>query len=191
MLLPLLQQGETRETGAIDGESPRAPPRSRFLPPQLFKTREFLSKHLEKKHGTFKEHDLASEKDEYLKVMYEKGLPRRLPKVCVKVPGGEVEVKVKGTFEEPEVKDVWEEIRREREVRERQEAERYQQQYAPGGGGPLNRLDGSREVTTFIDVDDMKDESKEVVVDEEKLKRALEGDGGSGKKKKKRRRMVD
>ena len=90
--------------------------------------------------------------DEYIKVMYEKSLPRRLPKVCVKVPGGEVEVEVEGTFENPEVKDVWAEI-----LKEREERDRHLRQQAPG---PLNRLDGSREVTTFIDVDDMKDESK-------------------------------
>ncbi|GMH78064.1 hypothetical protein TL16_g07654 [Triparma laevis f. inornata] len=39
---------------------------------KLFKTRDFLTKHLHKKHGKYKEYDLVKEKDEYMKMVREK-----------------------------------------------------------------------------------------------------------------------
>ncbi|GMH90679.1 hypothetical protein TrST_g4963 [Triparma strigata] len=144
---------------------------------KLFKTKDFLTKHLHKKHGKYKDYDLMKEKDEYMKMMFERKIPERLPPVCIKVPNDIVEVDVEGTFECPTVPDVWSEIQKERNAA----MERMR----------TNELEAGREVSTFVDVDDMKDESKEVVVDEELLKRTLEKkEEGSGRKKK-RRKLID
>ena len=117
------------------------------------------------------------EKDEYMKMMFERKIPERLPPVCIKVPNDIVEVDVEGTFECPTVPDVWSEIQKERNAA----MERMR----------TNELEAGREVSTFVDVDDMKDESKEVVVDEELLKRTLEKKEERSGRKKKRRKLID
>lgn len=110
--------------------------------------------------------------------MFERKIPERLPPVMVKIPSDIVEVDVEGTFTCPTCPDVWADIQKERNA----EMERMRS----------NELEEGRDVSTFVDVDDMKDESKEVVVDEELLKRTLEKkEEGSGRKKKKRRKLLD
>jgi len=168
-----------------------------FFCKKLFKNRNFLNKHMLKKHGEFLKGEEAKAHDDFMKICWEAGTRQCLPEVMVRVANfGLHPVPIKGTFQRPEIHDphpaiAAKEEARAREGYEREERRRREFEGDRGGrGGDLNVMD-DRPVTTFVDADDLKDESKEVVFNSEKLNGLLKSppSGGEGKKKKKKRRL--
>ena len=164
---------------------------------KLFKNKNFLEKHLLKKHPEFLAGEEAKAHDDFMKICWESAETRTcLPEVMVRIPNfGIHPVPIKGTFSRPMIHDPHPAFAAEEEARARANYEREEKRRREFEGdrrGDLNVMD-DRPVTTFVDADDLRDESKEVVFSSEKLDGVLKSpqSGGEDKKKKKKKRRLD
>ena len=162
---------------------------------KLFKNRTFLDKHLLKKHPEFLAGEEAKAHDDFMKICWESAETRTcLPEVMVRIPNfGIHPVPIKGTFSRPMIHDPHPAFAAEEEARARANYEREEKRRREFEGdrrGDLNVMD-DRPVTTFVDADDLRDESKEVVFSSEKLDGVLKSPPSEGKKKKKKKRRLD
>jgi hypothetical protein len=137
--------------------------------PKMFKNAAFLHKHLVNKHPEHFEAESAKVHDEYMKISWENAESRSfLPEVLIDCGTYGIKTsKVTGTFKVPEIRDPYPDLVRQEEEQarahyEREEKRRREREGYDGAGS--NQPDG-RPIVTFIDVDDVKDETVEIKVD--------------------------
>ena len=180
---------------------------------KLFRDWNFFKKHLKNKHSWMLKFQTDKAHDDFMKICWESASCRPcLPPMLVHVPDfGLYPVPIKGTFTEPTMNDPHPAIVKAEEDRMREKYERHERrrrEYEASGdnsGKGSGNYNGERNTNaaTFVDVDDVKNNSKEVVFDSKLLESELsdnkkresedvEGAGnGEKKRKKKKRRRLD
>jgi len=137
----------------------------------MFKNSTFVHKHLLKKHGEFFEAESAKAHDEYMKLCWETADSRDfLPDIMVACgPFGLQPSRLKGTFNVPEIHDPQPKLaeREDQHARAQYErSERHRREFQGNNSNSNSNSGDGRQLTTFIDVDDMADETVAVKVDE-------------------------
>ncbi len=173
---------------------------------KLFKDKNFLQKHLLKKHPEFLEAEKAKVHDSYMMDWWDKEICRPVPRVTIDCGPqfGLIVNPVKGgahpTVNDPEP-DLWRE-EQDRVRKREEEEERYRQKMAAtesmeqnhrknsesmGDGGDSTNV-AHTAASNFVDIDDMKDEKVELSFDNVNVVTLTTS--GNGKKKKKKKKKL-
>ena len=178
---------------------------------KLFKDKNFLQKHLLKKHPEFLQAEMAKSHDSYMMDWWDKEEKRPVPQVCIDC-GPKFGIRLSPAIgaESPTVHDPEPELWQEEQERIRkveEEEKRYREKHAAmameyqrrnehnndmvdNGGGGDSMMNPNAPASNFVDVDDMKDEKVELSFKDVNVVAPTNGKTGKKKKKKKKKKLL-